>query len=468
MRRRAEEGAAPPTPPPPWLWLLLGNYCWQLPSAVSWWRAQIRDLWTAHGNYSAEIVASPGFAALRVTTVSQVMPSLVLVAGLVTVVIPHVRGWYTEWRYRLTDPAVLDGRAVGGTEQGLPALLHFAQAYAPGTTVKVAMWAKSPPARVYAAGWRRRRIAVSLGFLALWRRSPERARALLVHEVGHLDCGEHLIAGLGSPFTRAIQVWPLVFLVSGIAPLVWLGVRHEPTASLMWSQAVVVLSKATVVLVPVLALWCAELAADRRAVAVSGQRAVAEALEELRSGGRTRGFVDVAHPPMRLRRWCVGRADKPVVSVLLTVAGPFALLAYALVATCLAAGALVLLGHPPSAAVASSVELAHRNLLTAPLWSGIVAVILVWPALAGLWLRLWRGPAGTALAHETALAPEAGPGASATPRVYGMRPWPVRATSLVLPALVLAFALLPPPSGAIDRDPVLRPSTNTAYGTLSP
>ncbi|MFJ9821377.1 hypothetical protein ACIRU3_40210 [Streptomyces sp. NPDC101151] len=460
MTPRVDYGDAP-LAPPPWLWLLLGNYGWQLPSGVSWWHAQIRDLWTDDGNYSAEIVASPGFAALRVTTVSQVMPSLVLVAGLVTVVIPYVRGWYTSWRYRLTDLTALDGRSVGGTEHGLPALRHFVETHAPGTGIKVAMWAKSPPARVYAAGCRKRRIAVSLGFVALWRRNPERARVLLIHEVGHLDSGEHLIAGLGSPFTRAIQAWPLVFLASGLAPLVWLGVRHEPTASLMWSQVVVVLSKATVVLVPVLALWCSELAADRCAVAASGRRAVVDALEELRSGRRRWGwFTEVTHPPMRLRRWCVERADRPVVPMLLTAAGPVALLAYALLTTCLAAVALVLLGDPPSAAIASSVELAHRDLLTVPLWSGMVAVVLVWPALAGLWLRLWRGPGGIAR------VPVAGPGASAAPRVFGMHPWTVRATAVVLPALVLVFALLPL-SGAVDRDPVLRPSA-TADESSSP
>ncbi|MFF4399562.1 M48 family metalloprotease [Streptomyces sp. NPDC001480] len=457
MRPRAGGGGTP-SAPPPWLWLLMAAYLWQLPSGVGWWRAQIRDLWTDRGGYSAEVVASPGFAALRVSTVSQLMPTLVLVAGLFTVAVPHVRGRYTRWRYRLTDVTAFDdGTADATGQEGLAGLRRAARTWAPGTTLAVSMWGESPPARVYATGWRERRIAVSLEFVALWRRSPDRARALLVHEVGHLDCGEHLVAGLGSPFTRTVQVWPVVFLASGVAPLVWLAARHEPTSSLMWAQVVVVLSKATVVMVPVAALWCAELAADRYAVAVSGPATVAQALHELRPPGRRHGFWNVTHPPMRLRRWCVERADRPVVPVLLTVAGPLALLAHATVVTLLGGVALVLAGDPLPAAVASSLELAHRNLLTVPLWAAVVCVVLVWPELAAVWLRLWRGRAGAAVV----------PDATAPPGVFAMGHWTVRAAALVLPALVLAVALLPP-TGAIDRDPVLRPSTASAETASHP
>lgn len=453
MRPRAGIAGAPLSPPP-WLWLLMATYLWQLPAGVGWWRAQIRDLWTDRGAYGAEVVASPGFAALRVSTVSQIMPTLVLVAGLCTVLVPHVRGWYTRWRYRLTDPAELDDGTTGATGQdGLAGLRQAARTWAPGTTLTVSMWGKSPPARVYAAGWRERRIAVSLGFVALWRRSPDTARALLAHEVGHLDCGEHLIAGLGSPFTRAVRVWPLVFLASGVGPLVWLAARHEPAASLMWAQAVVVLSKATAVMVPVAALWCAELAADRYAVAVSGPAVMAQALQELRPAGRRHRFWEVTHPPMKLRRWCVERAGRPVVPVLLTAAGPLALLAHAAVVTFLGAVALTLAGDPLSAAVPSSLELAHRDLLTVPLWAAVVCVVLVWPELAAVWLRLWRGRSGAA----------AVPDAPAPPGVCAVGHWAVRAAAVVLPALALAVALLPP-SGAVDRDPVLRPSSAAPRG----
>ncbi|MFE5396148.1 hypothetical protein ACFQ9U_16520 [Streptomyces sp. NPDC056568] len=433
--------------PPPWLWLLLCTYLWELPSGVVWWHEQIRDLWTDGGAYGPEVVASPGFAALRVSTVSQIMPSLVLVAGLVTVAVPHLRGRYTRRRYRLVPLTALG--PAGATPQGVSGLRDFAATVAPGATVMVSLWGSSPPARVYAAGWRGRRIAVSLGFVALWRRDPERARALLLHEAGHLGSGEHLIAGLGSPFTRAVQAWPVVFLACGAAPLVWLAWRHEPTASLMWPQVLVVLSRATVIMVPVAALWCAELAADRYAAVTAGRPAVRHALDEIGAvGGRRWGGP--THPPSRLRRWCVQRADGPVVPVLLAVAGPVALLAHAAVVACFTAVALVLAGDPGSSAVATSLDLAHRDVLTVPLWSALVGLAVVWPWLAPRWGRLWgAGGPGSG---------EAGGRAGRVSDGLGRR---ARAAVIALPAVALAVALLPS-TGAVERDPVLRPAAAEA------
>lgn len=431
-------------PPPPWLWLLVFMYLCQLPSGVMWWHEQIRDLWTDGGAYGPQVVASPGFAALRASTVSQIMPSLVLVAGLVTVAFPHLRGWYARLRYRLVPLTAL-ASTDAATPQGLGGLRDFAAAVAPGTRIMVSLWGSGPPARVYAAGWRERRIAVSLGFLGLWRRDPARARALLLHEAGHLASGEHLIAGLGSPFTRAVQAWPVVFLAFGAAPLVWLVWRHEPAASLMWPQVVVVLSRASVVMVPVAALWCAELAADRHAAAVCGRRAVEHALDEIgAAGGGTR--EGLTHPPLRLRRWCAERADGSLVPALLCLAGPVVLLVHAAVVVCFTTVALVLAGDPWPSAAASSLDLAHRDVPTVPVWSALAGVAVLWPLLAPRWSRLWdAGRAGSA---------DLGGGAGGTGDGLGRR---ARSAVIMLPAVALAVALLPS-TGAVERDPVLRPA----------
>ncbi|MHC8420743.1 hypothetical protein ACH121_13090 [Streptomyces sp. NB004] len=451
MRAHAAHGGVR-LPPPPWLWLLVCTYVWELPSGVVWWREQIRDLWTDEGAYGPEVVASPGFAALRASTVSQLMPSLVLVAGLLAVALPHLRGRYTRLRYRLVPLTAL-GSTGAAAPQGVGGLRDFAASVAPGATVMVSLWGKGPPARVYAAGWRKRRIAVSLGFLALWRRDPARARALLLHEAGHLGSGEHLIAGLGSPFTRAVQAWPAVFLAFGAAPLVWLAWRHEPTASLMWPQVVVVLSRASVIMVPVAALWCAELAADRHAAAVCGRRAVEHALDEIGAGGgRTRGGL--THPPHRLRRWCAERADGSLVPALLALAGPVILLVHAAVVVCFTTVALLLAGDPWSSAAASSLDLAHRDVLTVPLWSALVGLAVLWPLLAPRWSRLW--------AAATARSGDVGGGAGragsgdAGRAGDGLGPR-ARAAVIMLPAVALAVALLPS-TGAVERDPVLRPA----------
>ncbi|MFE2052021.1 hypothetical protein [Streptomyces sp. NPDC059459] len=67
-------------------------------------------------------------------------------------------------------------------------------------------------------------------------------------------------------------------------------------------------------------------------------------------------------------------------------------LAHGAVVACFTAVALVLAGDqgpPPSTAVATGLDLAHRDVLTVALWSAPVGLAVVWPWLARRWGRLW-------------------------------------------------------------------------------
>ncbi|MEV6568068.1 hypothetical protein [Streptomyces kronopolitis] len=446
MRRlRADD---PATPPPPWLWLLVLSYLPMLPGDAVWWRDQVTELW-ADGAYSTARIGPAALAALRATTVSQAMPTLVLLSGIAAVALPRLRGRYTEWRYALVSPP------PGSPAEDTLRALHRALApHAPPVTFTVSMAGRAPSIRVYPRGRRERRVALSLGFLALWRRSPERARALLAHEAAHLARGEHLIAGLGSPFAGAVAAWPVVFLVCGAAPVGWLLLVHAPTAPEMLGQVVVVVMKLPqTLLLPVLALWCAELAADRYALAVAGGRGMAEALHASRESGVSRVWGRAHHPPRRLRLWCLARARRPVVPLLLWTAGPVALLLHAVVLTAGGVLGLLALGDPPGAALATALALAHRGLLTPPVWAALTVLPLAWPLLAGVWGRLWGAP--------RAASPPAAAGSAPFRETSRARRLPLPLTAALLPLAVLAVALLPP-SGALARDPVLGHGTAAA------
>ncbi|MFE4830214.1 M48 family metalloprotease [Streptomyces sp. NPDC056672] len=443
-RPPASGGLAGAPPPPPWLWLAMASYVQDAPAAFVWWRAQLLDVWTA-GEYGAATVSTSGFAALRVMLVSQLAPLLFLTAGVATVLLPHVRGRYTEWRYHL-GPVRADLRdgAAYGPSPAVRSVQRLLDEHAPGTVLTLSTRARGPSIRVYARGWRGRRVAVSLGFLALWESDQDRARALLLHEAGHLVNGEHLITGLGSPFTRLIGAWPVLFLVCAVAPLVWLTVTHAPAAPLLVAQVLTVVVRLPQVLIlPVIALWCAELAADRYAVAHAGRRTVLEALDATRTSGLRHVLGKLYHPPSAPRRWFIERSHRPVAPALLLLAGPIALLLHAVVVTCAAIPGLILLGDAPGTAVASSLDLAHRDLLIRPRWAIVLAVVLLWPLLARPWLRLWGAPR----------IPYPVP----HPAPYRLR---THLAAALLPALVLAVALLPR-TGAAERDPVLRPGTAT-------
>lgn len=430
------------SPPPPWLWLALVMYLYELPSTAEWWHEQVTWLWTSQV-FGPEVVGGASFAALRVTTISQAMPTLIVLAGLATVLLPHIRGRWTEWRHALVDARADDEPGATGTCREIQELLDR---YAPGAVLMVSLSGGGPPVRVYARGWRKRRVAASLGYIGMWHSRPRRARALLAHEAAHLTRGEHLITGLGSPFTTMVTAWPVVFLALGVGPLIWLAMAHHPSGSLMSAQVLTVMVMVPqMLIVPVAALWCIELAADRYAVDATGRRTVAEALHtvhERESRLRRVGAV-LHHPPRWLRRWFVARADRPSAPLLLLMAGALALLVQAVVVTAFAVPSLILAGDPARNAVASSLDLAHRNLLPVPLWTAILVIVMVWPALDGFWLRLRGAPRPN------------GPGPSRVrrPRLY--------LVAALLPATVLVVALLPH-SGALERDRVLRPSPASA------
>ncbi|WP_046495006.1 M48 family metallopeptidase [Streptomyces odonnellii] len=453
MSRNAASGAGVPqaVPPPPWLWLVMATYVYDAPAAVTWWREQIQDLWTDR-TYPL-YVSGDAFTTLRVMLVSQAIPILFTVAGVAAVLLPHLRGRYTEWRYHLVAPV------SGPANSALHDIQRLLDAHAPGTVLTVSMRGRGPSIRVYARGWRGRRVAVSLGFLALWKRDPDRARALLLHEVAHLASGEHLITGLGSPFTGLVGAWPVVFLVCAVAPVVWLVLSQTfPEPSLMTGQMLAIVARLPqLLIVPVIALWCAELAADRYAVAAVGPRTVLEALDATKASGPRRVTGKLYHPPRALRRWFIERADRPVAPLLLLLAGPIALLLHAAAVTVLAVPSLILNDYAPLTAVATSLDMAHIHLLRWPRWAGVTAVVLLWPLLARPWLRLWGGPSSTS-------APTAVPGTAIGPdrpaRADGLVPYPRRARLLaaLLPAAVLLVGLLPS-TGVVARDPLLRPDT---------
>ncbi|MFD3436535.1 hypothetical protein ACFWU3_03395 [Streptomyces sp. NPDC058685] len=446
--------------PPPWLWLALVMYLYELPSTAAWWHEQVTWLWTSEV-FGPEVVGGAAFAALRVTTISQAMPTVIVPAGLATVLLPHIRGRWTERRHALVDTRGDDLPVAAGTAREIQELLDR---YAPGAVLMVSLSGGGPPIRVYARGWRERRVAASLGYIAMWHSHPRRARALLAHEAAHLTRGEHLITGLGSPFTTMVKAWPVVFLAFGVGPLIWLAMAHHPSGSLMGAQVLTVMVKLPhMLIVPVAALWCVELAADRYAVDATGRRTVAEALHaahERESRLRRAGSV-LHHPPRWLRRWFIAGAHRPSARLLLLTAGPLALLVQAVVVTAFAVPSLILVGDPAPNAVASSLDLAHRNLLPVPLWTTIVVILLVWPAVEGFWLRLWGAPRHSGKPRPSEPVPSGEPGHAGKPAPSGVRRPRLHLVAALLPASVLVVALLPH-SGALERDPVLRPSTASA------
>ncbi|MFD7413161.1 hypothetical protein [Kitasatospora purpeofusca] len=420
-----------PPGPPPWLWLLVGLYLSQVPGTVSWWTAQVKDL-LGLGAYPEQVATTGGFRALLALSVAQLAPTAFLLAGLLALSLPRLRCRFTEWRHGLRRP--LPGEPFAEIQQ-------FLAERAPGVELRVSPTRSELTARVYPAGPRATRIAAFVPLAVLWRRDRAAAETLLLHELGHHRNGEQHVAGLGSPFVALLRSWPYVFALCGLLPAVLLLVSGEPSAHLMFAQVVlVVLRVPEVLLLPVGALWSAELAADRHAAAGRGGAEVLRVLDAVDEAD-TGPLAALHHPPVRLRRWFARRAGSPSAQLLLVSLLPLALLADLLLTTAGATVAYRLLDVPWGRAAERALSLAEHQVTGGPEWWAVLAVLAVWPLLAPLWPRLWT--------------PNGQPGGALSTGPY--------VTAALVPALVLAVGLAP---WGTTADPVA--TTTSPTSTASP
>ncbi|MFB7380400.1 hypothetical protein ACFC6U_28605 [Kitasatospora purpeofusca] len=422
-----------PPGPPPWLWLLVGLYLSQLPGTVTWWTAQVEDL-LGLGAYPEQVAGTGGFRALLALSVAQLAPTAFLLAGILALPLPRLRCRFTEWRHGLRRP--LPGEPFAEIQR-------FLAERAPGVELRVSPTRSELTARVYPAGPRATRIAAFVPLTVLWRRDRAAAETLLLHELGHHRNGEQHVAGLGSPFVALLRSWPYVFALCGLLPAVLLLVSGEPSAHLMFAQVVlVVLRVPEVLLLPVGALWSAELAADRHAAAARGGAEVLRVLDAMDEADTGR-LAALHHPPARLRRWFAHRAGSPSAQLLLVSLLPLALLADLLLTTAGATVAYRLLDVPWGRAAGRALSLADHQVTGGPEWWAVLAVLAVWPLLAPLWPRFW--------------APHGHPGGTLSPGPY--------ATAALVPALVLAVGLAP---WGTTADPVAKTTSPTSTATPVP
>lgn len=377
--------------PPPWLWLILALYVAQLPGRISWWAATFDDF-TGRGAYPSEVTDSDGFLALAALSSAQVLPVVLLFASAAGVLAPGLRRRVIERWYGLEVPDTQD-------DDVLRDITKFVTEQAPGTELRVNLIRRDQIARVYPGGPRSTRIAVFTPLIVLWRKDPDAARAVLLHELGHQSGGEQHVAGLGGAFAALVRHWPWLFGLFAVLPLVMLLAAGNPTAQLMPAQmTLIVFAVPHALVVPVAALWCSELTADRHAASAFEHVAMAEALANIEKTA-PRGRARLHHPPVRLRRWFLARADRTYAHAALMLIFPVAVAVDALIAF---AGALIAyrwLGTSWLAGADSAWAFTDRELTDGPQWWAVAACLVVWPVAARGWRRVWgwrEGSSGAA------------------------------------------------------------------------
>ncbi|PBC65735.1 hypothetical protein BKI49_00245 [Streptomyces sp. Tue6028] len=440
--------------PPPWLWVTLVLFVVQVPALIG----HAFGVGDGLGRLDA---AGRGRFVTAMLSLVQLLPLFFLLAAVLALLFPTVRCRAIEWRHGLLPPdhplvaptpgpppaptgaPAEPGAAPFGaptepgarpTPSGTPAphfhrqMQAFLDEHAPGARLRIST-RSGLSARVYPGDRRATRVGVFAPLVHLWETDAAAARAVLLHELGHLRRGEQHVAGLGSPFTALVRVWPYVLVVFVVVPVALLFATGNATATLTLAEVVLVLfSVPKVLLLVVAALWSAELDADRWAVRTAGPDALVRALRRLEQGDHG-GLARLHHPPVRLRIWCATREESGAVQLLSALLWPSALLAQLLLAVLGAVPAYELLGASRERATREALALAHHALTADPAWWVTLAVVLVWPLV-----RRVRVASGGRIAVISAR---------------------VHAAAVLFPATVLLVGLLPlvsRPSGGVFAD----------------
>jgi Zn-dependent protease with chaperone function len=406
---------------PPWLWLwLVGDLAVLIPAEVSNERHQLA-LYTGHGEIAPQVTVGTPYALLLLFTILSGLTCAIFAAGVIATMFPQLRGRRVERHLGPTPAGADDDGAV------LAEMQLFVGQHDPSIRLR-ATARNDQMARIYPVGWRTARIAVFRPLSELWRRDREAAQAVLLHEVAHRRHGDLLITGLASPLVWLMRIWVPAFVVLALAPVVvYAALSGGLLAQAVTGQgALQLLQPVGLLILPVTALWLAELDADLVTARVLGAEPVRRALEAARGA---RGPVGarllelLSRPPRRLRlRYA---ASRPAGTFALLAAWPAALIAELLVIIAGAAVAYLL--------ISQSLPDTGRDLLAGTrqfllsnqiLIIAAIILLLLWPLLARPWDRLWSG----------------------WPGPDGRQPWRPYLAAAVVPVALLALSLAPLPA----------------------
>jgi len=355
------------------------------------------------------------------------LPGAALLLALTLVLLPWIRAAFLRAKFRLSDPPEM------ATMREIEA---FARNRAPNLRLSANLL-HNGIAFVFPAGFRQAEFAVLGGLYRLWQKDRPAAESAIVHELVHERRGDFLILGAGSALSLCLRYILVIFVVVVLIPgFVLMGAQiynahsmhvraakdeaefqalmaeagAEPQTSAVesdaafWSgqasqvftlylpgyartSAVYFLQLLHALVLPVVAIWVAELNADylTRMSRTGRLDTALSALQRRRSWWKWL-LARLTHPPQFLRRALL-RLDERSHLIFLLLAFPLAYagkLAIALAGTTVA---------PPNVGLDPAEQ--NRILLSDFLpfnlhvWVPTAVLLCVWPWLYHQWERLF-------------------------------------------------------------------------------
>ena len=386
---------------PAWLCFWLCVYLINLPGQITLnWAPLILDVFSGHYTFSVQMgLSTPFFEMMRFTNLIELLPFLVVFAGVLLIFFPRLRGWFTERSYKLKP---MDDLAV------VQEIRAFVEPYVPGVVVRVNMLDWKKFATAYPLGFRKPALGIFGGLVKLWRADREAAEAILLHEIAHFRSGDALIMGAGSLFEWTVRNWVWCFLVLVFIPLMlfsgaeivesWtrakalgvftLGGFVVDTLLILLSAVVSsfaeLLMTFAVFTLPLFAIWSAELNADRFALETTRSSETMKRVLAYLSPSQSwwkRLLFSATHPPAWLRGLLSVRYQSWWALVLIYPLGYGVKILVQLVGTM---PLLLLSSWESMVETFNSVMNITGNSLI-PLFIGMALFLLAWPLISTFW-----------------------------------------------------------------------------------
>ncbi|TMC23473.1 MAG: DUF4352 domain-containing protein [Chloroflexi bacterium] len=467
---------------PPWLWFWLAIYILGLPAVVDRFKKNLLILFTG--------IDSPNLPPLdrqlgRPYTVVELLLDLTLTLGVLLVFLPRIRTVFLQRKYGLTEPQFLSPeQTLPETSQTLQAVSQFLRAYAPSVTLTYNANGQVMRDRafVYPIGYRRTGIALSGRLLTLWNTDQQAAEAILLHEIEHYRHGDMFVIGAGSFLETIIKRWFLLIVIFNLVPLT-LGFLIRTITSIQellaigadpWSILVYNIQLFFILYIPsmlleflvsffwttalftnvVMAIWCAEINADRFVIDTTQSTQVLEKAMAQHAVSTTWWrwlWSGIHHPPPALRRWLAQRSQSTGGLVLLLLLFPAAAF-IKLIFLCGWALSFFLTFLYTGTSVGYIVGTLGNDIVyfleaLVPVWLVMAVLMALWPVLTRYWERIFT---------HTASRP-----VQASYRAY------LSSTGFITVICIvgLVLTLLPQPAEPSDFKPTIPHNTaNTANG----
>lgn len=399
---------------PPWLW------CWLILNIYNFFDNQIfhwKAFWDSFSSFTVIFESVP-----------ELVPPLALFFGVVIILFPKFRSIWFKHKYQLEDfetgfPKIPDMYKNSALE-----IKDFLRSYEPKLQINVNFLRFNTDQCIYASGYHKASIALFSNILLLWRKDPEVAKAVLLHEIGHYRNGDASIIGAGNfleltigsslaitlffliPFILSVTSQEITFIKSMIGQEnIFISIffhKNSLSSSLinyelkqffsnyipfiLFTTLMLLLNVINTLFMPIVGIWCAELNADRFMADASdsiniSEKAVDSISKTVSISGRVKYLI--FHPPKWLRKLMLKDTKQTKKYILLLLIYPFAdlfqLLIYKLQYLMIYVGANSFDSYEYLKTLAS---------FRFPIYA---VLILIWPFISVYWTRFFSG----AIAH---------------------------------------------------------------------